>query len=103
VENIGAIGLICRQHLRLRVEINIDLSLVPGFLIPRLDKDPLWVSFKYERLADYCSLCGLIGHINFTCPAAFSNIPLENFGMSLKAMASTSPRPVSTGVEASGS
>jgi hypothetical protein len=103
VENLGSVGLICRQHLNLRVVLNTDLPLVPGFLIPRPDKEPLWVSFKYERLADYCSLCGLIGHRNFYCPTAISNIPLENFGMSLKAVASTSPRPVSTGVfEASG-
>jgi hypothetical protein len=90
VENQGVVGLIYRQHLRLRVEINTDLPLVSGFLIPRPDKDPLWVSFKYERLADYCSLCGLIGHRNFNCPTANSVIPMENFGMSLKAMASTS-------------
>jgi hypothetical protein len=83
---------------RLRVEINTDLPLVWGFLIPRPDKDPLWVSFKYERLEDYCSLCGLIGHRNFNCPTANSVIPMENFGMSLKAMAFTSPCPVSTGV-----
>jgi hypothetical protein len=84
--------------IRLRVEINTDLPLVSGFLIPRPDKDPLWVSFKYERLADYCSLCGLIGHRNFNCPTGNSVIPMENFGMSLKAMAFTSPCPVSTGV-----
>jgi hypothetical protein len=55
VDNGHVVGLICRQFLRIKVEINILQPLVPGFLLPRLNRDPLWVSFKYERLADYCT------------------------------------------------
>lgn len=64
VDNGNAVGQICRQYLRIKVEINTLLALVPRFLLPRHGKDPLWISFKYERLADYCTLCRLIGHKN---------------------------------------
>jgi hypothetical protein len=65
VENCDNKGIICRQYLQVKVELNTSLPLIPRFHIPRNDKESLWVSFKYERLADYCTLCGLIGHKNF--------------------------------------
>jgi hypothetical protein len=86
------------EHLRLRVELNSSLPLTPGFHIPRTGKEPLWVSFKYERLVDYCNLCGLTGHKKFSCPTASSPLPLANIRNSLKAMASSSPRMVSAGI-----
>jgi hypothetical protein len=68
VENLDSLGSICHQHLRIKVEINTLLPLVLGFLFPHPGKEPLWISFKYEGLADYCTLCGLIGHKKYSCP-----------------------------------
>jgi hypothetical protein len=95
VENGDNPGLICRQHLRLRVEINTTCPLVPGFFISRTNKDPLWVNFKYERLADYCTLCGLIGHKKFSCPDP-PLVPPANYSISLSAASPTYPRVIPT-------
>jgi hypothetical protein len=62
VENLETLGLICRQFLRFRVEINTVLPLKPGFNLLRPGKEPLWISFRYEGLGDFCTICGLIGH-----------------------------------------
>ncbi|GLT71493.1 hypothetical protein SLA2020_435070 [Shorea laevis] len=91
VENGDSPGLICRQHLRLRVEINTRRPLMPGFYIARSGKDPLWIQFRYERLADYCTLCGLIGHRKFICPDPPSKPP-ANYNISLLAASSSYPR-----------
>jgi hypothetical protein len=50
------------------VEINTSLPLAPIFNIPRPSVKPRLVKFKYERLDDYCTLCGLIGHKKNACP-----------------------------------
>ncbi|GLT53077.1 hypothetical protein SLA2020_263730 [Shorea laevis] len=91
VENGDSPGLICRQHLRLRVEINTRRPLMPGFYISRPGKDPLWIQFRYERLADYCTLCGLIGHCKFICPDPPCKPP-ANYSISLLAASSSYPR-----------
>jgi len=62
VENGEVPGIICRHHLRIKVEIDTSKPLVPGFHFPRVGRDPIWVRFLYERLANYHILCGLIGH-----------------------------------------
>lgn len=78
------------KHLRLKVEINTRRPLVPGFFISCLGKDPLWVNLKNERLANYCTLCRLIGHKKFSCPTPI--IPSANYGFSLIASSSSYPR-----------
>jgi len=45
VENGELLGIICNHH-----------------------RSSIWVKFLYARLADYCSLCGLIGHRKNFCP-----------------------------------
>jgi hypothetical protein len=62
VENLEASGVICRHHLRVRVEIDIRKPLVPGFSFALEDSNPVWIQLKYERLADYSISCGLTGH-----------------------------------------
>lgn len=51
-----------KDYLRLRVIIDITKPLKKGFFLKRRDKEDLWIKFKYERLSDFCYVCGLIGH-----------------------------------------
>jgi hypothetical protein len=69
VGNCSNKGIIGTHHLRLRVAIDTRKPLVPGFSIPRPGRSAAWVRFLYERLADYCTLCGLIGHRKNFCPS----------------------------------
>ncbi|KAF7140564.1 hypothetical protein RHSIM_Rhsim06G0091800 [Rhododendron simsii] len=61
--------LLQRSFLRVRVEVNISQPLPKGFWMRR--KNPtgtdLWISYKYERLSDFCFACGRLGHENKNC------------------------------------
>jgi hypothetical protein len=51
-----------KSFLRILVKINVLEPLKPGFYLSREEGEPLWISFKYERLDIYCTFCGRIGH-----------------------------------------
>lgn len=53
-ESSDPLGLLCKPYLRVLVEIKFDHPLKPGFLLLRDEKLPVWISFKYERLSDFC-------------------------------------------------
>ncbi|KAH7842957.1 hypothetical protein Vadar_011057 [Vaccinium darrowii] len=61
--------LVDRSFLRVRVEINADQPLPKGFWLRRKGDSVsnLWISYKYEKLLDYCYACGRIGHDNRIC------------------------------------
>jgi hypothetical protein len=61
--------IVSTHHLRFRVAIDTTRPLVPRFSLPRTSKSAIWIRYLYERLADYCTLCGLIGHQKSFCPA----------------------------------
>jgi hypothetical protein len=81
-------GLICQPFLRFRVELDSAHPLISGFHLPRPGRDLLWISLRYERLGDYCTLCGLIGHKKSQCtqppnrlnPDKYS-VPLQTFSL----------------------
>jgi hypothetical protein len=51
-----------RSYLRILVQIDVSEPLKPGFYFSREEGEPIWISFRYERLDIYCSSCGRIGH-----------------------------------------
>lgn len=61
--------LLARSFLRVRVEVNINQALVKGFWLKgKADSSrDRWISYKYERLPDFCYACGRIGHDKKGC------------------------------------
>ncbi|KAI7989409.1 Uncharacterized protein LOK49_LG13G02902 [Camellia lanceoleosa] len=60
-------GVAWGKSLRIRVAINIHKPLRRGMKITLGQKDPVWVSFKYERLPNFCFACGILGHNQREC------------------------------------
>ncbi|KAI7981836.1 Uncharacterized protein LOK49_Contig11G00008 [Camellia lanceoleosa] len=60
-------GVAWGKSLRIRVAINIHKPLRRGMKITLGQKDPVWLSFKYERLPNFCFACGILGHNQREC------------------------------------
>ncbi|KAL7185177.1 hypothetical protein ACSBR2_027162 [Camellia fascicularis] len=61
--------LLERSFLRIRVEADVSKPLPRGFILQHhgsKDKES-WVSYKYEKLSDFCYDCGRLGHDNSSC------------------------------------
>lgn len=56
-----------------------------GFPIPRKHFQPLWVQFRYEKLADFCYSCGFRGHIQKLCRTPPPNGELLGVGPYMRA------------------
>ncbi|KAL7168773.1 hypothetical protein ACSBR2_033920 [Camellia fascicularis] len=60
--------LLNRSFLRIRVEVNTQNPLPRGLWLQRTSKGKeIWISFKYEKLSDFCYDCGRLGHDNKVC------------------------------------
>ncbi|KAL0367135.1 UNVERIFIED_CONTAM: hypothetical protein Sradi_3603600 [Sesamum radiatum] len=56
---------------RIMVAINVSQPLVRALCIRTPTGDDLVVSFTYERLQNFCYLCGRLGHISAACELLF--------------------------------
>ncbi|KAF3452031.1 hypothetical protein FNV43_RR08127 [Rhamnella rubrinervis] len=52
------------RFIRFKVDIRIQKPIPTGFSQPRDGRDDFWVQFKYERLSDFCYVCGMIDHVS---------------------------------------
>jgi hypothetical protein len=71
------------------------IPLASSFYMPCAGVEPRWITFKYERLDEYCTNCGFIGHKKAFCPAPQRLIPPDNYSRPLRAPSYVSPRLVS--------
>ena len=55
------------KFIRIRVDLPIDKPLQKGGNIVNIEGEKIWVSFKYERLPNFCFFCGLLGHDEKHC------------------------------------
>lgn len=69
---VGKDGIGWRPYLRIRVWINLSRPLICGKLID-YDGNQSWISFKYERLPNFCFHCGITKHPVTRCSKGVIN------------------------------
>ncbi|KAL0314934.1 UNVERIFIED_CONTAM: hypothetical protein Sangu_2337800 [Sesamum angustifolium] len=55
------------SSMRLRVQIDVNKPLMRVMRIRSEDDEVITVSFTYERLPNFCYLCGCLGHLSKFC------------------------------------
>ncbi|KAK9267888.1 hypothetical protein L1049_010325 [Liquidambar formosana] len=98
VEKIGAVlgsvilvdftskeAMLWQNFLRVKININVNNPLKSGFSLKRGNLPEAWIQFKFERLSDFCFLCGRLSHCSKDCSfvlPALSDRPksLRSFG-----------------------
>ncbi|KAI8021294.1 hypothetical protein LOK49_LG03G01215 [Camellia lanceoleosa] len=77
--------LLYRNFLRIRVDVDVTKPLPRGFILNQggnaqmTSVDP-WISFKYEKISDFCYDCGRIGHDRNVWPQSSPVPPVEARG-----------------------
>jgi 14-3-3 protein epsilon len=61
-----------RTYMRIRVKIDVQKPLKRGKKIDIGNGNTVMLRFKYERLALFCYLCGLLGHSDQYCEKLFT-------------------------------
>jgi len=59
--------LVGGDFLRVHVEIDVSKPLCRGQRVALEDKEEIWISFKYEKLPNFCYWCDLISHDRKDC------------------------------------
>ncbi|CAN1221290.1 hypothetical protein LINGRAPRIM_LOCUS229 [Linum grandiflorum] len=59
--------------MRIQTELDITLPLKNEKRIRRPEEQVITCRFKYEKLANYCFVCGMLGHVERTCDVRFDN------------------------------
>lgn len=55
------------RYLRVKVQLDVTKKLIQAKKVSIEDDEPRWVFFRYERLPNFCYVCGLIGHSEREC------------------------------------
>ena len=56
------------KYLRVRVQLDVTKKLIRGKKIAVEGGEQSWISFKYERLPNFCYKCGMLSHGLKDCP-----------------------------------
>lgn len=79
---------IWRECMRLRVRVDVRKPLKGKKKICRKDKSEVVVQCKYERLGDFCFICGMLSHTERFCkkkPVSNSGEAIREWGSWLRA------------------
>ena len=86
-ETLGAVSkafhageLIGGNFLRVRVGVNVSLPLNRGRKVLLGTDEEVWVSFKYEKMPNFCYWCGMVSHDAKECSiwlASKASLPLD--------------------------
>jgi hypothetical protein len=68
VDNADVRGMQLAKCLHIKVLIHLQHPLIQGFDLAKVGKPSIRVHFKYERLSEFCFICGRLGHIAPGCP-----------------------------------
>lgn len=60
-----------KAFLRIRVSIDVTKPLKHKMKIKKTGGEWIWIDFKYERLPNFCFICGILGHGDRFCPKLF--------------------------------
>lgn len=63
-------------YLRIKAELDITKPLMRWTLL-NLQGNQNWISFKYERLPNFCFRCGIIKHNESRCMKVATNMSLH--------------------------
>ncbi|KAJ1375649.1 Zinc finger, CCHC-type [Sesbania bispinosa] len=66
--------------VKLLVEVNTHKPLLPGIPVGSHMDGVTWVDFRYERLPQFCYMCGHIGHDEDSCKVPTAPNPDEDNG-----------------------
>lgn len=58
---------VVRDYIRILVALDVEKAIKPGCYISREEGNQHWVTYKYERLADFCYKCGKLDHTDRAC------------------------------------
>lgn len=50
------------EYIRVMIKLDLSKSLLRKKKLAIEELEPMWISFIYERLLDFCYNCGIIGH-----------------------------------------
>lgn len=79
---------IWREYMRLKIRVDVRRPLKRKKKICKKDKTEVIVNCKYERLGDFCFICGLLSHTERFCRKKFDNVgstSLREWGAWLRA------------------
>lgn len=62
-----------KQFVRIRVTLEIQKPLKKRMKIKREGGNWSWLNFKYERLGNFCFVCGILGHTERECNIVYAN------------------------------
>lgn len=62
-----------KQYARIRVTLDINKPLKRRMKLKREGGSWSWVNFKYERLGNFCFVCGMLGHVERECSVVYAN------------------------------